>query len=225
MQRNVIKGTKIIIHENRKRKKPKIKRLKRPQERKPLHDITGQTFGRLEVLRMEITSKSNGNEFMAICKCHACGRKNYEVKPSWVKKGSHSGTCGCDKTYFDRQRGENSVRYGGYRDINSMYFSNAKRRSVNLGLPFDLDMEFLWELYQIQNRACALSGVPLFFTKNRRDLEKGNISLDRIDSRKGYLRDNVQWVHKDINLMKMYLDESTFFDFCKRVCINKKLIT
>jgi len=222
MQKKIIKGTKRILHKNRKRKKPKRK-IKNIQK-KPLHDITGQTFGKLEVLRMEITPKSIGNEFRAICKCHACGREDYDVRPIWVKKGSHSGTCGCDKTYFDRQRGENSVRYGGYKEINAMYFSNAKRRSSDLGLPFDLDMEFLWELYQKQNRLCALSGVSVFFTKNRRDKEKGNISLDRIDSKKGYLRNNVQWVHKDINLMKMYLEESTFLDFCKRVCINKKLI-
>ena len=42
-------------------------------------------------------------------------------------------------------------------------------------------------------------------------------SLDRIDSTKGYTIDNVQWVHKYINLMKHQLTQQQFIDFCKKV--------
>jgi len=221
MQEEIIQGTKQIRHHHKRNKKIREKQALRS---KPYHDITGQTFGRLEVLRMARTEQSKRGEFMAICKCHACGREDYEARPYWVKKGSHSGTCGCDKTYFERNRGESSSYYKGYKGIGSHYFSNAKRRSEKLGLQFNLDMEFLWDLYEKQDRKCALSGVPIFFMKNRRDSGTGNISLDRIDSNNGYIKGNIQWVHKDINLMKMYLDESVFLDFCKKICINKKLI-
>ena len=46
-------------------------------------------------------------------------------------------------------------------------------------------------------------------------------SLDRIDSNKGYTIDNVQWVHKDINKMKMDLEEDVFIDNCKLIIENK----
>ena len=35
-------------------------------------------------------------------------------------------------------------------------------------------------------------------------------SLDRIDSSKGYLVDNIEWVHKDVNKAKMALSKEDF---------------
>ena len=219
MPRNIIKGTKKILNKN---KKAKRKRSKRPPRKRPFHDITGQKFGRLEVLRMERTSRSIGGEFMAICKCHACGRENYEAKPSWVKKGSHSGTCGCSREHFKRQTGKNSVHFKGYKEMSGTYLSAIKRRSNKLGLSFDLNIKFLWDLYENQNRKCALSGIKLFFCKKKSDAKSGNISLDRIDSKKGYVKSNVQWLHKNVNLMKMYLDQKVFLNYCRKVYLHNQ---
>lgn len=46
---------------------------------------------------------------------------------------------------------------------------------------------------------------------------KCTASLDRIDSAKGYVEGNVQWVHKRINLMKGTLSEKDFIAFCQMV--------
>ena len=62
-----------------------------------------------------------------------------------------------------------------------------------------------------QNKKCALSGIDLIFEANHGKIE-GNISLDRIDSQKGYTINNVQWVHKDINFMKQDFAENYFLD-------------
>jgi hypothetical protein len=61
-----------------------------------------------------------------------------------------------------------------------------------------------------------LSGLPIEFGTKGREL--GTASLDRIDSTKGYTPENVQWLHKDINQMKMDLTEQKFIDLCKKVC-------
>lgn len=45
-------------------------------------------------------------------------------------------------------------------------------------------------------------------------------SLDRIDSSKGYVIGNVQWVHKTINTMKMDLANSEFIKLCQMVAKN-----
>lgn len=42
-------------------------------------------------------------------------------------------------------------------------------------------------------------------------------SKDRIDSNKGYVEGNVQWVCKEINFMKHALSESRFIELCKLV--------
>jgi hypothetical protein len=44
-------------------------------------------------------------------------------------------------------------------------------------------------------------------------------SLDRIDSSKGYIEGNLQWVHKDVNIMKMDLSQVEFIDYCVKVAL------
>lgn len=201
----------------------KKEKIKNNKEIKPLRDITGQRFGNLEVLRMEITEKSHGNEWRVICKCHLCGREDYEAKAAWVKDGKHSShtkSCGCNKKYFENQTGKNSYKFKGHEEMGGVFLSNAKRRAKKKKLIFDLDIKFLWDLYINQNRKCALSGIDLVFPKSSNCTKSGNISLDRISSSLGYTKDNVQWVCKDVNLMKMYLDQKVFLDLCEKISIN-----
>jgi hypothetical protein len=193
----------------------------------PIRDITGKKFGNLEVLRMEQDPSRKDGMWFAICKCHVCGRMDYKAKPYWIKGkyGSHTKSCGCDKTYFKRQSGRNSCRFRGYKDMSSRYVSDIRRRAKKLKIEFDLDAKFLWELFEKQNKRCALSGDPIAFPPTNRQKPESNISLDRIDSNKGYTHENVQWVHKNVNLMKMYLDQKVFIDFCAKICHHFRSIT
>lgn len=186
---------------------------------KPIRDITGQKFGNLEVLRMEQDVTRKDKMWFAICKCHVCGRTDYKVKPYWVKGpyGSHTKSCGCDKTYFKRQSGRNSSKFRGYGDMSSHYVSSSERRAKKFGMEFNLDAKFLWELYEKQERKCALTGQPITFSSVNRQRSKATISLDRIDSSKGYTKENVQWVHKDVNQMKNDFSKSYFFELCKKI--------
>ena len=52
------------------------------------------------------------------------------------------------------------------------------------------------------------------------DKSKTTASLDRIDSSKGYTTDNIQWVHKDINIMKNDYGNDYFIEICKKVAKN-----
>jgi len=191
---------------------------------KPIRDITGKKFGNLEVLRMEQDPSRKDGMWFAICKCHVCGRTDYRAKPYWIKGkyGSHTKSCGCDKTYFKKQTGRNSSKFRGYGEMSSHYVSSSERRAHKLKLNFDLDAEFLWKLYEKQDHKCALSGVPISFPPVNKLRARGTISLDRIDSNEGYTRNNVQWVHKNVNLMKMYLSQEVFIDFCKKVCHHSR---
>jgi hypothetical protein len=42
-------------------------------------------------------------------------------------------------------------------------------------------------------------------------------SLDRIDSTKGYIEGNLQWVHRDINKLKKNLPDDRFVEICRAV--------
>ena len=45
-------------------------------------------------------------------------------------------------------------------------------------------------------------------------------SLDRIDSTKGYFIENVQWVHKYVNIMKWHTANQEFIEWCKLIAAN-----
>ncbi len=77
--------------------------------------------------------------------------------------------------------------------------------------------EDLWKLFLQQNKKCALSGIELTFSKIRKDTTGKTISLDRIDSSKGYVPGNVQFVHKHINIMKNKFDQDYFISLCKSI--------
>ena len=75
-----------------------------------------------------------------------------------------------------------------------------------------------------QNKKCALSGVLLSFnTIAKNQTSKKTASLDRIDSSKGYIEGNVQWVHKKINDLKSNFDEDTLIKMCNLISKNKPI--
>ena len=52
------------------------------------------------------------------------------------------------------------------------------------------------------------------------------MSVDRIDSSKGYIIDNIRWIHKDINVMKNSFSDEYFTYLCKLICgIETDIVT
>lgn len=90
-------------------------------------------------------------------------------------------------------------------------FNNAKQRKI----PLEITPQDIWNLYEQQNGKCSLSGVDI----NLKTIYEITASLDRIDSSKGYTRDNVQWLHKTINIMKNSLNQADFISICEKVCL------
>jgi hypothetical protein len=75
----------------------------------------------------------------------------------------------------------------------------------------------VWNRYLEQNKKCALSGIEIFLHKSSKKI---TASVDRINSNKGYTKDNIQIVHKDVNRAKSNLSDEEFFTLCKNVYIN-----
>lgn len=73
----------------------------------------------------------------------------------------------------------------------------------------------LKELYKKQGYCCAISGMGF-------DMEKSlyRPSLDRIDSNKPYLKNNIQLVLFIVNKMKRELNESEFKNICYNISQN-----
>ena len=68
-----------------------------------------------------------------------------------------------------------------------------------------------------QDFKCALTGFPIQAMNIN-----NNASLDRIDSSRGYVEGNLQWVLAEVNMMKQHYSQNRFIEICKAVALNAK---
>jgi hypothetical protein len=176
-------------------------------------DLTGKTFDKLTVIsfdRKETTPKGYRYYYWN-CQCD-CGNTT-SVERGHLLKGKIR-SCGC----LHHRQGNEHPSFTGYGEIWGGYFSSIKSGANDKRarkIEFNLTIEYLWELFLKQNRKCSLTGRELSFDK--RGTYNQTASLDRIDSSKGYVKGNVQWVHKDINRMKSDFDQKKFIELCGKV--------
>lgn len=152
------------------------------------------------------------------CKCD-CGK--IVNKSSKTLKIGTSTSCGCMD--ISHQSGSKGPKWRGCGEISLFHFSCYVRGAYDRNLEFNITIEEVWNLFLKQNRKCALSGVDLVFAKTSKTKSTGTASLDRIDNKKGYTLDNIQWVHKDINYLKQDYDEKYFIEMCKNVTVNQQI--
>lgn len=111
--------------------------------------------------------------------------------------------------------------------LSGTFYSHIKQCALARGLSFELSREFLWELIKSQEFRCALSGVEIVLSLERKKSDPNfdiiTASLDRKDSLLGYLPNNVQWVHKKVNRMKSDMPEEEFFRLCSLITSHRKI--
>lgn len=148
-------------------------------------DLRGHKFGLLSPLEID-RAKTSRVFWKCKCKCGA-------IK-SVASKHLTSGvvtSCGCNQ----HRKGRHSPSWRGYEEISKKCWEIYRRNARYRNLDFSITPEYAWEVFLCQNRQCALTGLPLQFKTQATETD-GTASLDRIDSKKGYIRGNVWWVDK-----------------------------
>lgn len=178
----------------------------------PENNLIGKRIGMLTVVNYTENFSRAGNRLWE-CKCD-CGNTRLAVDRS-IMTGNVT-SCGC------KRQNKNNPRFSGYQELHGRYMSNLRQGARNRGLSWEINAKIAYNLLVAQQFICALSGRALVLGAY------GVIqtaSLDRIDSKKGYTLENIQWVHKDINRMKMAFDETYFIKTCEEItkyrgCLN-----
>lgn len=99
------------------------------------------------------------------------------------------------------------------------WFEIKRKNGLNRGFDWDLEPKDIIDLYEQQQGCCALTGWPIEWA------EKGltaTVSIDRIDSSEGYLKTNVQLLHKDVNMAKQQYSQEYFIEMCEAVADKVK---
>lgn len=184
--------------------------MKKPHNFK---DLTNKTFGKLTVIRLskKRLSKYKSNHWECLCEC---GKKKIIVTQSLTSGRTKS--CGC----LRKQKAYNNKTIGNISGLAwSHIICSARSRQIKI----EITQNEAWELFLKQNGKCALTGRELVFKKyigkrNGKDIySEGTASLDRIDSSQGYIKKNIQWVHKDVNWLKNKFDEKKLLQICKEI--------
>jgi hypothetical protein len=178
-------------------------------------DVTGQQFGLLTATRPLTERSSSGVLWECLCVCGTVVKMVLaELRRPQRGKRPHLKSCGCAR------RGKRSVLYRGVGDLSGQKWKNIENHASRRQLEFRLTIQDAWDLFLSQNKKCALTGIPLILSPNDTRAGATTASLDRLDSSRGYVLGNVQWVHVVINLMKQTLSNENFIAWCRAVAVH-----
>jgi hypothetical protein len=128
------------------------------------------------------------------------------------------------KSHYDANNAANRERSPKAFIINLFYqikrhalprvTSNAERVVHRKAIKLEVDRDYIFKLYDKQDGKCAISGLSMVHRAGELD----SISIDRVDSGKGYVPDNVQLVCQFINLGKHIKSDKSAREFIKVLC-------
>jgi hypothetical protein len=138
--------------------------------------------------------------------CNKCGVKKRETDfPVRSDNGKKRKCC-------------RACLYGGkirrtHDNLNNLITAKLKD-ARNRKIGFNLTSEYIKKLLEEQDNRCALTGRVIGHA------QENALSMDRIDSSKGYVVGNIQLVCKQANFAKHALSQQDFIQLCKEVVAN-----
>jgi hypothetical protein len=94
-----------------------------------------------------------------------------------------------------------------------MRLDHYKKRAAKKGLEFNLTIE--WLIEKLKDGKCEATGIPFKLKPNNTTSNPYYPSIDRIDSSKGYTKDNCQLVITAFNNLKSDNDMELVLQFAK----------
>lgn len=169
------------------------------------NDLTGDIRGKLKILFIKkracdrkTSNRSTGHLYE--CECLKC-KRIYEISSVVLNRINFKG-CRCPE---DHTLASKKFWY-------SVYKRNALNRNIEFNLCFD-------EFVNIVEKPCYYTGIINSININKSDLFgtwKCN-GIDRLDSSKGYILDNVVSCCSQVNLMKGTLSETDFLELINKI--------
>lgn len=157
------------------------------------------------------------------CNDYKCQEDFYNRKDAITRNFKDYSCKKCSKLHkkidYTKQR-TNKLKYlNTLEGYIKTILQHAKSRKKH---DFNITFDDVLEIYNKQNGLCVYTKETLTHVLGEGNINT-NMSLDRIDSNKGYTKDNVQLTLRIINTMKSNLKEIDFLNFCKLVTINNKI--
>lgn len=170
-------------------------------------NLSGKIFGDIEVIcHLKTGRYQKGGIFQVWkCKCLRCGHIN-NIRAGNLKNGQKTCKTCSSKEASDTKK-ECLIDYNVWYSM----ISRAKERDIEV----TLTQQDCLDIFNAQDRKCALSGVPIYFGATRS--KESTASPDRINQKLGYIKGNVRWVHKYVNIMRNSISTEEFIWWCDTI--------
>lgn len=170
--------------------------------RKQLPININDKFGKWTVISKPLPNiRVNTAVYKCLCECG-----NFSYLSSYELRSGKSTQC---KRCGHKQAHEKHSLEYNVGDLTQTKYCKIRKGALARNIEFNISMEYLWNIYLLQNKTCVITGDKL------PDINKA--SLDRLDSTKGYIEKNVQWVTNQANLSKHTMSMSELYNFCEKV--------
>jgi hypothetical protein len=139
--------------------------------------------------------------------CPCCGKEQSYLRKNYaelsLKMGKVCKACA-------NKNPEQNAHKGYYKGVLRKSFAHKYKASAELrGIVWDVSFEYLADLLIEQDFKCALTDWDIHAME-----VNSPASLDRIDSKGGYVEGNVQWVYSKVNMMKQHYSQEDFISVC-----------
>lgn len=173
-------------------------------------DLTGKVFGKLTVL--SITEKRDkSGKIIWECLC-SCGNKHFVS--GYVLTSGRSKSCGCLRKGKPRLKDRKLYLW------KCLYRNNILKMAKWGEYVSDIDFDYFVKISQLPCHYCGRNGVQIFRDYFRKILLSNNKiyynGIDRIDSKKGYYKNNIVPCCKNCNTAKNSLTQKEF----KKLILN-----
>lgn len=177
-------------------------------------NLVGQRFGKLLVV--ESANKSKNGSVLWKCLCD-CTNISFVTSRHLNRKNNNVRSCGCDRV----KRGSQNSSWKGYEELSGHWWSSHLKHAKNCKqrphIELRMSKEEAWEVFLSQHKKCFFTGVELIIDNST---TLNTASIDRIDNSKDYVKENIRWVHKSINMMKRVMNDEDFVSMCSLVAKN-----
>ena len=184
---------------------------------KRINPITNLTYRRGDL-------RADGKFFIQYLTKNLDDEGFYKLKfgeQSWIKRSNKNALAWqkSNKAIHNKRNSEQSLK-PRYRAF--LLFSSARNRAKKFGLEFNLTK--LWVLQKIEQGTCEISGEKFEFKPHEKfNFNPYSPSLDRIDSKGGYTRENCRVILTALNVAINEFGLDLYLTLAKKVISKNKI--
>ena len=160
-----------------------------------------------------------------LIRCQTCGQEKdlslfakSQERRNPLKRAYLCKACNAQKTHEYR-----NTETGFWVSIWNNLTGNAKVRGLEVGI----NKQDIINIWKSQKGLCALTGLPMQLVQAKRinrtrNLNHYRASVDRIDSERGYHKDNIRLVCAYVNIMRSDMTDEQLRFWCEAILKGPK---